>query len=253
MCQIDNEIEPLATQRGDSGGTRLDNDPIGTSYAHQLLDGPLGDPASFRAFLARRHRSAARFTNQHALPTAQRWQDLRLGELVRSGTATLTPDLMDYYQWYCTAYAKSIATMMREIGIDVPLALNVFANMEPQSNVDFADIADLVGGDYWGMNHLPWTTALQMSRSARHLRAATGTPWSAEYQSVSIAQFVSEDSEDVVTPDNATYLGLLGMLVGLKGWNWYSIAERSSLYFAPINNFGGRVKGYFDAFSQIHR
>jgi hypothetical protein len=250
LCQVDNEIEPLATQRGDSGGTRLAEDPVGSSYAGQILDGPLEDPSTLRSHLARQHQSCLAFTRSRGLEPADDWNSLRLGELVRDGA--IAADLMDYYQWYCTTYAVAVTEMIREVGIDVPLALNTFTNMEPQSNVEFARIAPLVGGDYWGMNHLPWLTLLQVSRHARHLRAATGTAWSAEYQSVSIAQFVAEGVEDVVSPDNATYLGLLGMLVGLKGWNWYTIAERSSLYFAPINNFGGAVDSYFEPYRQLH-
>ncbi|MDR2378296.1 MAG: beta-galactosidase, partial [Bifidobacteriaceae bacterium] len=253
LCQIDNEIEPLATQRGDSGGTRLAGDPVGDSYAAQIIDGPLEDPASFRSHLARAHRSARSFAASRGLPPADDWRQLRLGEAIEAPSPALRRDLAAYYRWYCAAYAEAVAQMLDDVGVDVPLALNLFANAQPQSAVDFAAVAPLVGGDYWGRNPLPWDSVLQVSRSARHLAAATGTPWAAEYPSASIAQFVIEGVEDVATPDNAFYWGLLGMIVGLKGWNWYAIAERSSLYFAPINNYGGRVPEYFEAFAAVHR
>ncbi|MDR1825372.1 MAG: beta-galactosidase [Bifidobacteriaceae bacterium] len=218
LIQVDNEIEPLATQRGDSGGLAGPDDQVGPSYGTQL--------ASF----------AVAGVGTLADATAQ-------------GPAAV----MEYHRRYSTLYAQTMTDLFREVGLTGPLTLNVFMNLEPQSNADFARLVPLVGGDYWGKNHLPWDQLLLFSRHVRHLRTTTGTPYSAEFQSVTINQFVAQGTEDVITPDNTLYLGLLGMLLGLKGWNWYTIAERSSLYFAPINQFGGRVPGYFEPYQRLHR
>lgn len=258
LVQVDNEIEPLATQRGDSGGTELPNDPVGTSYGHQLLGGGLEDPYTLRSYLAARWPDAAAFCRGRSLDApcesagGDRWQALDLLGLAGRRPSPIHHDVMEYYRWYCSEYAAVMAAVFRDIGIDVPLALNVFTNLEPQSSVDFAEIAQVVGGDYWGMNHLPWDQAMSFSRHVRHLRASARTPWAAEFQSVTIAEFVNKGIEDVITPDNSRYLALLGMVFGLKGWNWYTIVERSSLYFAPINNFGGKIPAYFEPFRQVH-
>lgn len=249
LCQPDNEIDPIPTLRGRSGGTKIDDDPVGDTYFNQTLNGEYDDATSFRCWLEREYQSLDTFNEKTG--TANRsWAEIDIESLMSEKLAAIKSDVLAYLEWYTTTYAAEITNMLKDEHIDVPFVLNTYVDLVPQNNCEFNQIADLIGGDYWGRNLFPWREVLRFSRHVRHLRCATKTPWSAEFQSITAGELIH--IEGVVTPQNATYLSLLAMLLGLKGWNWYVFAERSVLYFAPINNYGGILHEYYDRFKRMH-
>lgn len=249
ICQVDNEIDPLPALRGRSGGTRIPDDPIGDTYFEQTINGSYEDRNSFRSWLERRYRSIEAFNQKTGISFGS-WDKIDVSSLIAQKGSVIKPDLLAYLEWYSTKYAAEIATIMSDEGIDIPFVLNTYADMEPQNNCQFGQIAEIVGGDYWGKNLLPWESVLRISRHVRHLRCSVKTPFSPEFQSISAGELIHV--EGVVTPQNATYLSLLAMLLGLKGWNWFTFAERSVCYFAPVNNYGGILHDYYDRFKQMH-
>ncbi len=251
LCQPDNEIDPLPTFRGRSGGfLPEEGDSVGETYFSQLFEAPPSEPYTFPWWLE--HVYGDEMTG--VLETGETAEALARTPVNREEYArnrALRHAVLAYLEWYTVEYTRRISTILRENGIDVPLALNTFPDMEPQNPSALTGIVDIVGGDYWGANLLPDDKVLRISRHIRQLRTASPIAWAPEYQSITAGELVH--IEGVVTPSNAKYLTVLGMLCGLKGWNWYTIAERSVLYFAPINNYGGPVKDYFESFRLSHQ
>jgi hypothetical protein len=48
-------------------------------------------------------------------------------------------------------------------------------------------------------------------------------------------------------------MGLLGLLFGLKGWNWYMLVNRDEWYFAPINEKGEPREQFYAHFRDLVR
>lgn len=250
LCQPDNEIDPLPTFRGRSGGfLPEENDPVGETYFSQLFEASPTEAHTFPWWLENVYGNAS----QWSLESGATRSELATTPVCREQFVRNRPlrhAVLAYLEWYTAEYTQRISAVLRENGIDVPLALNTFPDMEPQNPSMLTGTVDIVGGDYWGANLMPAEKVLRISRHIRQLRTASPIAWAPEYQSITAGELVHV--EGVVTPANAKYLTILGMLCGLKGWNWYTIAERSVLYFAPINNYGGPVKDYFESFRLTH-
>lgn len=251
LCQIDNEIDPIPSFRGAYGGTQVYNDPVGPYYFGQLLGNSVNSEASFRSWLKQKYGEISNFNNKYS-QSAKDWDEIRQTRFLRlySSDRCFRRDMFAYLEWYTTEFAKRIKNIFINEGIDVPFVLNTYPVMEPQNTCQLSEVGDLVGGDYWGPNLLPWECVLTNLKHIRHLRNSTQTPWAPEYQSVSIGALIH--IEGIFTSENIIYISLLAMLSGLKGWNWYVFAERSELYFAPINNYGGIIQPNYDRFKQIH-
>jgi len=274
LCQPDNEIDMHGNE--ESPHIWVDWNRLGPTYYDQVIaNGQVDDPYSYRHWLMEKYGKVETLNRYHgtAFHDFAAVQAISLETATSSTDKMLSPsknavqgvnnrlqtyaeyrrlaDLLEFMEWYVAEYARIITGYYTDESIDVPILLNTYPVLEPQNSVLLQEIGDLVGTDPWYQNLVPWESVLKYSLHTRHLRSATRTPVSGEYQSITAGELV--DIEHVVMPQNAIYLCMLAMHLGLKGWNWFVFAERSVLYFAPINNFGEPVRAYYPNFQRMHQ
>jgi len=144
-----------------------------------------------------------------------------------------TRDGCRYRYDLATDYARWVVAEYRKNGCNVPILLNTWPGVDAQHWHDLADVADFYGIDPYPSNECRQDYRYFRER-LRLLRAVTGTPYLAEFAS-GIWQGMPNRE---YTPDHYRLTALTALAAGVRGWNWYMLADRDNWHGAPINERG---------------
>ncbi len=132
-----------------------------------------------------------------------------------------------------TRYAQWVVAEYRKHDRDVPIVLNTWPGVDAQNWRDLADLADIYGIDPYPSNECRKDYRYFRER-LRLLRAVTRFPYIAEFGS-GIWHGMPDRN---YTPDHYRLTAWTALASGVRGWNWYMLANRDNWSGAPINERG---------------
>ncbi|MDD5671825.1 MAG: beta-galactosidase, partial [Candidatus Omnitrophica bacterium] len=161
---------------------------------------------------------------------------------------------IDYFKfkyWYAREYAEWMVKTYRDLGVDIPIYLNVYPFFYAHDWVQLQEVSDLVGVDLYPSAELAEDQYEQRKfmDKIRYLKRVSKLPFIAEFAS---GVWHSRHYETgVLTPNHYRLLALSALMGGISGWNWYMLVNRDNWYMSPINEWG-RVHGeLYDVFKQV--
>ncbi|MFZ5801900.1 MAG: beta-galactosidase [Candidatus Omnitrophota bacterium] len=161
---------------------------------------------------------------------------------------------IDYFKFkyeYTRTYADWMVRTYRELGVDIPIYLNVYPFFYAHDWIDFQEVSDLVGIDLYPTAEFSEDRYEQRKfiDKIRYLSKSSRLPFIAEFASGVWHNRHYETG--VLTPNHYRLLAVSALLGGVKGWNWYMLVNRDNWYMSPINEWG-RVHGeLYEVFKQI--
>jgi len=132
-----------------------------------------------------------------------------------------------------TSYARWVVDEYRRNGCTVPVLLNTWPGVDAQHWRDLSDLADFYGIDPYPTNECREDYRYFRER-LRLLRAVTDFPYLAEFGSGIWHGMPNRE----YTPDHYRLTAITALASGVRGWNWYMLADRDNWYRAPINERG---------------
>lgn len=209
LCQVDNEVSMIKHQE-------------------QVLEAPVDEDASFRAFLREKYGDLAGVQEAYGA-SYDTWDDVEpvvVPEHRRQFCTFL--DMAEYLEWYDTLYIARVARMYRENGIDVPLYINSTGYPFPHDPNKLAGHVDLLTTDLY--YRTTDTLVNMVAFNAKYLRAITPLVFSGEFRSGGRGFNV----------DAGEYLfqALLWMAYGFHGVNYFMLVERQRWPNTPIDYEG---------------
>ena len=154
-------------------------------------------------------------------------------------------DSCQYRYDLATEYARWAVGEFRRCGCAVPILLNTWPGVDAQHWRDLADLADLYGIDPYPSNECREDFRYFRER-LRLLRAVTPFPYIAEFGSGIWHGMPNRD----YSADHYRLTAITALASGVRGWNWYMLANRDNWYRSPINERGVVHPELGDAFSQ---
>ncbi len=142
-------------------------------------------------------------------------------------------DSCQYRYDLATDYARWVVAEYRRNGCDVPIVLNTWPGVDAQNWRDLAELADIYGIDPYPANECR-TNYRYFRERLRLLRSVTRFPYIAEFGS-GIWHGMSGRE---YSPDHYRLTAMTALAAGVRGWNWYMLANRDNWYGAPINERG---------------
>jgi hypothetical protein len=243
MLQADNEIDPwpdiFGAQYGLDGRPGLFQDFLKDSY-----EGHVGElnrcwGTSYTSFEEAGPFIATMFPGEKGLPL--------------KGDKELKRNL-DYFK-FKYAYSRKVAEWnlkaFREIGIDVPIYLNVYPFFYVHDWGEMQSVADLVGIDIYPSSELSEDEFEQRKfiDKIRFLKKSSRVAYIAEFAAG--VWHARHYETGVLTPNHYRLITLSALLGGIVGWNWYMLVNRDNWYMSPINEWG-RVRGeLYEVFKQL--
>lgn len=133
----------------------------------------------------------------------------------------------------CTEYIDWAAREYRRAGIDVPL----YANQKQMlAYLDWPRIGQTLattGMNLYTSDLMPNERLMPVSWTCRLQAARHSFAWSAEFQ----AGWMNTDPNNVwIGPEHGSFLGLVGLALGLRSMAFYMLVERDDWFGSPINS-----------------
>jgi hypothetical protein len=168
---------------------------------------------------------------------------------------SLTPIVVDqrvrdscqYRYDLATNYAKWVIGEYRRNGCDVPILLNTWPGVDAQNWHDLAQLCDIYGIDPYPSNECKTDFRYYRER-LRLLRAVTKFPYLAEF-----GAGVWRGADANYSPEHYRLITLTALASGVRGWNWYMLANRDNWSGAPINERGVLHPELGEVFAQAVR
>jgi len=243
LFQADNEIDPWP-------------DIYGNQYGLQ------GKPGMFQEFLREKYANSIDHLNDNWGTTYGAFEEA--GPFIAcmlSGHRGIPlkgdPELkrsLDYFEFkydYSYKLGKWCVDKYREIGIDIPIYLNLYPFFYVNDWGRMQEVADMVGIDLYPSSELAEDQHEQrkLIDKLRYTRAVMKMSYIAEFQAGIWHNRHYESG--VLTPNHYRMLCLTAILGGVQGWNWYMLVNRDNWYMSPINEWG-RVRGeLYDVFKDM--
>lgn len=261
VCEV---IKPyLASRRG--GNIVLfqaDNeiDPWPDLYGHQY--GLSGKPGMFQEFLRRKYKNDIEQLNTNWDTTYDRFEEAgpyiscmlsgHRGHPLK-GDRELRRNL-DYFEFkydYSVQVAQWNVQTYRDLGIDVPIYLNLYPFFYVNDWHEMQKQADMVGIDLYPSSELGEDEHEQRKfiDKIRYTRSATNLSYIPEF-SAGIWHARHYES-GVLTPNHYRFICLSALMGGVQGWNWYMLVNRDNWYMSPINEWGRTRPELYDVFKQM--
>ncbi len=217
--QADNEIDPMPYIYGEDQGFAA------------WLERRYGTPAAMNAAWNTNYAAFA-----EAIPALAPIGPLRDDPRLRDGCRYRYDLATDYARWVVEAF--------RANGCTVPILLNTWPGVDAQHWRDLASIADFYGIDPYPSNEC--RTDLRYFRERlRLLRCVTDFPYIAEF-----GAGVWHGAPPEYSPDHYRLTAMTALQSGVRGWNWYMLANRDNWTGAPINERGVIHPELGDAFRE---
>ena len=160
-------------------------------------------------------------------------------------------DYLKFKYFYSLKSAQWCVKAYRDLGVDIPIYLNLYPFFYAHDWVQLQSAADMVGVDLYPTNEFSEDKYEQRKfiDKIRYLKSVSRVPYIAEFESG--VWHARHYETGVLTPNHYRLLAFSAMLGGITGWNWYMLVNRDNWYMSPINEWG-RVRGeLYDVFKQI--
>lgn len=245
LLQADNEIDPWPDLFGYQYG--LNHQPgMFQDFLKELYEGDLKElnanwATSYRSFEEAGPFIATMLQDETGLPL--------------KGDKELQRNL-DYLK-FKYAYAKKCAAWnveaYRQLGVDVPVYLNVYPFFYAHDWVEMQNVSDMVGVDLYPSSELAEDEFEQRKflDKIRYLKNISKIPFIAEFSSG--VWHARHYESGVLTPNHYRLITLSAILGGVAGWNWYMLVNRDNWYMSPINEWGIARGELYDVFKQMVR
>ena len=243
LLQADNEIDPWP-------------DIFGPQYG-------LGHkPGMFQEFLKNLYRGRIEDLNESWGTDYRRFEEagphiatMLQGEtgLMLKGDKELKRNI-DYFKFkyfYSRKVAEWNVQTYRELGVDIPIYLNMYPFFYAHDWQEMQSVADMIGVDLYPSSELAEDELEQrkMIDKIRFLKNASRISYIAEFAAG--VWHARHYETGVLTPNHYRLITLSAILGGVCGWNWYMLVNRDNWYMSPINEWG-RIRGeLYEVFKQL--
>ena len=160
-------------------------------------------------------------------------------------------DYLKFKYFYSKRCAEWNVKTYRELGIDVPIYLNLYPFFYAHDWVEMQSAADMVGVDLYPSSELSEDPFEQRKfiDKIRYLKSVSTIPYIAEFAAG--VWHARHYETGVLTPNHYRLITLSAMLGGVAGWNWYMLVNRDNWYMSPINEWGRVRSELYDVFKQL--
>lgn len=161
---------------------------------------------------------------------------------------------LDYFEFkydYAFRCAKWCVNLYRELGIDIPIYLNLYPFFYAHDWAKMQSTSDLVGIDLYPSNELMEDEHEQrkLMDKIRYLKSVSKVSYIAEFASG--VWHARHYESGVLTPNHYRLITLTVLMAGAVGWNWYMLVNRDNWYMSPINEWGRRRSELYDVFKGL--
>lgn len=246
---VDEVVRKYTYPRGPVVMIQLDNEPCYTF--HDGMFEADYNPASlrhYRSWLEAKYRSVAELNRAHQARHAsfEELEPPRSLEGLRLEALPRYRDWVEFKEWTLARHVASLGEVHLENGID-NLLFTINLNERPQLATpnnwqELERASGLAGFDYYPA-HLPMQAeeVVQVARAVSYSRCALKAVWSPEMM-CGIWNFEGQEyREDELKPEDFEYLYFTALAFGLKGMNFYMLADRDHWVHAPLNAHGERT------------
>lgn len=163
---------------------------------------------------------------------------------------------IDYFKFkyhYSLECARWNVKTYRDLGIDVPIYLNLYPFFYAHDWLQMQTAADLVGIDLYPSSELTEDDYEQrkLMDKVRYLRSVSKIPYIAEFAAG--VWHARHYETGVLTPNHYRLITLSALLGGVCGWNWYMLVNRDNWYMSPINEWGRTRPELYNVFRDLVR
>lgn len=238
-------IKPhLVTNGGRIIFCQLDNESSMIKYANQVLDLPVEDPCSFKAFVKQKYgdwEEAARVYGMEKEWAS--WDDVAPMPALPMNEKEflLYLDTAEYLEYYNAVFFRQIADMYTKYGINVPFYINSTGPPFPHNPEMLDSFVDLRTADIYYLNKEKLINMLTLN--AKLLKSNSPAVVAGEFRCGTFTDFIMNDLL-------YKYQALLWMGYGYHGVNYFMIVERHRWANTPIDAVGRPYVGY-NAFKSI--
>jgi hypothetical protein len=237
LCQAENELDCWPHMHTESLG--------------------LGSRAGlFQSFLVERYGSVDALNRAWNAGFAE-VEEARAVLSLPSGRQEWLPRYLDFYRfkhWFVLKAARWTVDTLRELGVDVPIFMNVIPTHANEPWAAMEGVADLVGVDLYPSNTFRRDDEhRKFLEAVRYTRTYSRLPWCPEFEAGIWHGGHLESEMGALLPNHYRMAAVSALLGGLAGWNWYMLANRDNWYMSPINEWGRTRVELFKVFQQITR
>jgi beta-galactosidase GanA len=240
VCKI---IKPhLVTNGGRIIMCQLDNEVSMIKKSQQVLDAPVEEPSSFRAFIKEKYETVEKAAKNYGYTHWNDWDDVEPTIMpANMGEFKAYLDTAAFLEWYDALFFKNIANMYTKYGIDVPFYVNSTGFPFPHDPDRLRSFVDLCTTDLY---YLKTDTLINMlGLNAKYLKATAPAVVSGEFRS---------GGGETFDDDDYLYQALLWMGYGFHGVNYFMLVERNRWWNTPIDAVGRPLsQKRYDNFKKI--
>ncbi|HTL48054.1 MAG TPA: beta-galactosidase [Verrucomicrobiae bacterium] len=243
MLQADNEIDPWPDTFGPQYG--LGHTPgMFQDFIRELYHGDLDD---LNASWGTEYRKFEE-VGAHIATMLQGETGLML-----KGDKELKRNI-DYFKFkydYSRKVAEWNVETFRELGIDVPIYLNMYPFFYAHDWREMQSACDMIGVDLYPSSELAEDQYEQrkLIDKIRFLKNTSKVAYIAEFAAG--VWHARHYETGVLTPNHYRLIVLSAIMGGVTGWNWYMLVNRDNWYMSPINEWG-RVRGeLYEVFKEM--
>lgn len=243
---VDHFIRPYIYPSGPIVLMQLDNEPCFTfhdrfleSDYNPVITGPQG---VFQNWLREKYASEEEFKQAYGLEIKSISELSAPRSVTASSSSALLMDWTLFKEWSLAEHVNRIGTLHRQNGIKtVPFTINF--NLHPQlstpNNWAILEQASGLGGfDYYPELPMRWNYFTKMVMALTYSRLVNKIPWSPEIMT-GIWSFEGQFNQSrCFSTNDYRYLYLTCLAYGLKGMNFYMLADRDNWIDSPINRMG---------------
>lgn len=243
LLQADNEIDPWPDLHGAQYGL-ADKPGLFQDYLHSRYHGNIHElnriwKTNYRGFEEVKPFIGTKLKGSNSL-------DLKGdSELCRN------LDYLSFKHFFSQKVAEWCVRAYRDLGVDVPIFLNVYSFFYAHDWKMMQEVSDAIGIDFYPIREFSedrFEHRKFMDKS-RFLASVSKLPFVAEFASGVWHARLPESG--VIPPTHYRMLCLSALQAGLKGWNWYMLVNRDNWYLAPINEWGRKRDELFDVFKGV--
>ena len=160
-------------------------------------------------------------------------------------------DYLKFKYHYSAKCAEWNVETFRELGVNIPIYLNVYPFFYAHDWVKMQSICDMVGVDLYPSSELGEDAFEQRKfmDKVRYLKGVSTVPYIAEFASG--VWHARHYETGVLTPNHYRLITLSALLAGVAGWNWYMLVNRDNWYMSPINEWGRERGELYEVFKKL--
>lgn len=160
-------------------------------------------------------------------------------------------DLIAWKWDYIEEYARWAADTYRDLGVDVPMLINMFPGVGEHHWRSMQDAGDFIGLDTYPANEFRAEPSehRRFLEKVRANAAISRLPYIAEFEAG--VWHGHHHYAGAFSGRHTALASVSALLAGAKGWNWYMLVERDNWQDSPINARGGKRMVLFSAYRDV--